>query len=51
VLTVSLKVHISGFGSISWGVYEPSNDEEDADTPNASYEDVSGEETDEDAEP
>jgi len=42
---------MSGFGSISWKVNKPSNNEEDADTPNASYEDVSGEETDEDAEP
>jgi len=51
VLTVNLKVNISGFGSIPWEVYRPSHDEEDADTPDASYEDVPGEETDKDAEP
>lgn len=32
-------------------VYEPGDDEEDADTPNTSYEDMSGEETNQDAEP
>jgi len=51
VLTVNLKVYKSGFGPISWEVYKPSNDEEDADTPNAPYEDVPGEETNEDPEP
>ena len=50
VLTVSLKGYLSASGPTLSEAYIPSNNEKDADTPNTSYEDVSGEEANEGSE-